>query len=273
MDTLFIGQNIIKLDSVDSTNDYANKLLSQELDRPLVHSRFKREGRNVFDGTVVYALSQRTGRGQRGNRWESEPYKNLTFSIVLYPIFIRAEEQFMLSKVVSLGICDYVNSVVTNPALNNFEYGVKIKWPNDINIGDEKVAGILIENSIRSNEITHSVIGVGVNVNQTRFSSDIPNPTSIKLITGENFDLEICLSELCSCIEARYLQLKSGKKEEISNDYLKVLYWYQQMSIYEINGNKFTAIMTGISDQGKLILEKEDGGIIECNFEEVSFVE
>ena len=268
MDTLFIGQNIIKLDSIDSTNDYANKLLSQELTSPARAG----SGRGVFDGTVVYALSQRTGRGQRGNRWESEPYKNLTFSIVLYPIFIRVEEQFMLSKVVSLGICDYVNSIVTNPALNNSEYGVKIKWPNDINIGEKKVAGILIENSIRSNEITHSVVGIGLNVNQTQFSSDIPNPTSLKLITGEIFDLEICLSELCSCVEARYLQLKSGKKKEISNDYLKVLYRYQQMSIYEINGNPFAAKITGISEQGKLILEKEDGGIVECNFKEVSFV-
>jgi len=268
MDTLFIGQKIIKLDSVGSTNDYANELLSHGL-----NLAYRQAGRGeVFDGTVVYALSQRAGRGQRGNRWESEPCKNLTFSIVLYPVFLGAEEQFMLSKVISLGICDYVNSVINNPAFNKVECGVKIKWPNDINIGDEKVAGILIENSIRNNEIVHSVIGVGLNVNQTRFGNNIPNPTSLKLITGENFDLEICLGDLCSCVEARYLQLKSGKKKEISNDYLKVLYRYQQMGIYEISGNPFAAKITGISEQGKLILEKEDGGIIECNFKEVSFV-
>ena len=270
MDTLFIGQIIIKLDSVDSTNNYANKLLSSSLNldnRTSVDSAEPQAGwGEVFDGTVVYALSQRAGRGQRGSGWESEPYKNLTFSIVIYPTFLSAEDQFMLSKVASLGIYDYVNSVTNNPEFNKFESGVKIKWPNDVNIGDAKVAGILIENSIRNNKIVSSIIGIGLNINQTRFGSDIPNPTSLKLISGKNLDLDICLSELCSCIEARYLQLKSGNKGEISNDYLKVLYRYKQMSIYEINGNPFTASITGISEQGKLILEKEDGAIIECDF-------
>ena len=209
MNTLFIGQNTIKLDAVGSTNDYASELLSRGL---------KRE--KVFEGTVVYALSQRAGKGQRGKKWESEPFKNLTFSIVFYPSFLSAQEQFMLSKAVSLGICDYVSSVINKEA--------KIKWPNDIKVGNEKIAGILIENSIRNNEIMHSIVGIGLNVNQTGFGKNIPNPTSLKLITGKNIDLEVCLGDLCSYLEARYLQLKSGKSKKINEDYEKSAVHSQQ---------------------------------------------
>ncbi|MFH1321105.1 MAG: biotin--[acetyl-CoA-carboxylase] ligase [Bacteroidota bacterium] len=267
-ETLFIGHRIIELNSVGSTNSYASELLNPDFNQ-----------NNVIEGTIVLAWSQYSGRGQRGYNWKSEPFKNLTLSIILYPAFLRAEEQFMLNKVISLGVCDYVCKV--HPCLlpkggesrhSKSPSSVKIKWPNDINIGDEKVAGILIENSIRNNKIVSSVIGIGLNVNQTRFSSAIPNPASLKLIIGKDFDLRTCLSELCSFIEARYLQLRSGKIERIDSDYLKSLYRYMQESSYEIQGKRFSAKITGVSNQGKLVLEKKSGTKVECDFKEIKFI-
>lgn len=262
METLFIGQKIIELDSVGSTNSYSSELLNPDFNR-----------NDVIEGTIVLAWSQLSGRGQRGYNWESEPFKNLTFSIVLYPVFLRAEEQFMLNKAISLGVCDYVCTVIDKHTENiGSGIDVKIKWPNDINIGDEKIAGILIENSIRNNKIVNSVIGIGLNVNQARFSSAVPNPASLKLIIGKNFDLRTCLRELCSFVEARYLQLRSGKIERIDSDYLKSLYRYRQESSYEIQKKRFSAKITGISNQGKLVLEKKSGAKVECDFKEIKFV-
>ena len=147
-----IETNIVVLQETDSTNNYANCQIAES---------------EVPEGAVFLAYSQKNGRGQANNQWESEAGKNLTFSLVLKPRFLEISDQFMISKVVTLGI---------HSSLKNYIGQLKIKWPNDMYAGDRKLGGILIENSILSGRITNSVIGIGLNINQEKFISNAPTP-------------------------------------------------------------------------------------------------
>lgn len=245
---MLIGKKIIKVESVDSSNNYALDLIKKS---------------KVVEGTVVWALEQTKGRGQINNYWESEKGKNLTFSIILFPGFLDVEQQFLLSKAVSLGIVDFVKTYVEN---------VSIKWANDIYVNDKKIAGILIENSIEGDKILSSIVGIGLNINQTVFISNAPNPVSLKLITGNDYDLEESLSLLCNFIESRYLQLKANELSRLNYDYLNALYRYNAFYTYESDGKQFTAKITGIAKSGRLILETKQGEIKEFDFNDVSFV-
>ena len=148
-------------------------------------------------GTVVTCRAQTAGRGQRGNTWEAEPGKNLTFSLMLRPRHISARRQFELSMAVSLGILDALDRLVDPARLT-------IKWPNDIYWDNLKLAGILIENSLSSSGIDRSIVGIGLNVNQTRFVSDAPNPVSLAAILGVEHDLDTLLRDVCDAIVARF---------------------------------------------------------------------
>ncbi len=164
------------LDSVWSTN---TELVSLELGYP--------------HGTVFSAHEQTAGRGQRGNKWEAEPRKNLTFSVLLRPRTIAPAESFVVSMLTSLSIVEALESFMP-------ETEIKIKWPNDIYVADKKLCGILIENSFSGGLIDYSVVGIGINVNQTEFLSDAPNPVSMAGITGSVFDLQSVLEEVCQQI-------------------------------------------------------------------------
>ncbi|MBI3502816.1 MAG: biotin--[acetyl-CoA-carboxylase] ligase [Bacteroidetes bacterium] len=259
MKTIFIGKNCIKLEKIHSTNSYLSDLTAEK---------------NLPEGTAVIADEQEQGRGQRGTNWQSEAGKNLTLSILLKPTFLKPDEQFILSKTISLGVLDFIFSINHQPLTINH---LKIKWPNDIYIGNKKVAGILIENSVSGNYLSHSIVGIGINVNQGKFLAELPNPTSLKLISGKNFDLENCLVELYSCVEKRYLQLRphpqplSHRRGEIDSDYLKNLYRLNEWADYNYKGETIMAKITGISKIGKLILETENKNL-ECDFKEVEFV-
>ena len=245
--TFFVSQNIIRLKCIDSTNNYAAQLLR--------HS-------DIFEGTAVVAEFQEKGKGQRGNRWESEKGQNLTFSIILKPAFIKPEQQFLLNKIISLAICDYLKSLEIKH--------VYIKWPNDILVNGKKIAGILIENIIRSGEIIHSIIGIGFNVNQTKFHS-AENPTSLKILTGENFSLDNCFEKISLFVEARYLKLKSSLLAA-DEDYLNQLFQLNDWKNYSIKRMNYIAKITGVSNHGFLILEKENGEIENCNVKEIIFL-
>lgn len=249
MNTLFIGQNRLELPLVDSTNNYALELVKTG---------------KIADGTLVWAHEQTAGRGQRGNEWQSGPQLNITLSIVLHPELI-ADKQFYLTKVISLGVAEFVSDMISDGSL------VKIKWPNDIYAGDKKIAGILIENILRGDQVGTSVIGIGLNVNQTEFGN-VLKATSFKLITGKKFDIKNCIDHLCEHIEPRYLQLKTNKQELLDTDYHKHLYRLDKLCDYEKNGQPFKAILTGVAEQGKLILKMENGEILSCDFKEVAFV-
>lgn len=247
--TLFTGNNLIDLRETDSTNNYALNLLKEK---------------QPFEGTVIRTFRQTVGRGQRYKHWESADFSNLTFSIIYYPVFLSVNRQFQLSKVVALGVADFVKKII------NYG-GIKIKWPNDIYIEEKKVAGILIENAVNSNKIISSVIGIGLNVNQIVFSADIPNPISLKIAAEKDFDLESCFRELCSTVEARYLQLKSGKDELINNDYHNLLFGLAEKRKFILNGNSETAQIDGVNEEGKLKL-KTASSIVECGLNEVQYI-
>lgn len=229
---LFTGTNVIDLESTDSTNNYALILLREK---------------QPFEGTVVRTFRQTLGRGQRQKQWESENFCNLTFSIIYYPVFLSVSRQFQLSKAISLGVADFVKSVTKSE-------NVKIKWPNDIYVGNKKIAGILIENTVSGNKISSAVIGIGLNANQTSFSAEIPNPVSLKMITGKSLDLEKCFQELCVSLEVRYMQLKGGKENLINEEYHKSLYGLNEQREFVINTKNTIAEIVGVDELGKLKL-------------------
>lgn len=255
MSALFTGSNLIELPSVDSTNNYAQSLLRQE---------------NIFEGTVVWARQQTQGRGQRGKQWESASDKNLTFSIIYYPVFLSAAWQFRLSMAVALGVLDSLKALFHK---NGREVdNLKIKWPNDIYYKDKKIAGILIENSVSQGNLSTSIIGIGLNVNQTDFSPELPNPSSLKLVLGQSFEIKVVLMSLCEFIEAGYLKLKANHETEIQQDYLNNLYRLDVSSGFLVGEREIKAAIKGIEPSGKLVLKKSDGEIQSYGLNEISMI-
>ena len=252
MKTLFVGQNIIHLKSVDSTNSYATELLRQII---------------VSDGTVIYTFEQEKGRGQRGNSWESEPNKNVAFSLILYPAFLSAEKQFLLTKMCSLALSDLMAELI---GFTDKPKQIHIKWPNDIYVNDKKIAGILIENNLRDHIIQSTVIGVGLNVNQLKFNST-KNATSLKQLADSAFDLLQVVEHLCKFMEARYLQLKGGKLETIDSAYLDRLYRLNIWAEYTANEQLFEGKIIGVSAAGKLRIELRSGEIKSFDLKEITF--
>lgn len=236
-------------ESVTSTNDVCQK----------------RSNLGAAEGLVIASEFQEEGRGQRGNRWESIQGLNLTFSVLLRPTFLQVSDQFYLLKATALAITDWLKAYVETGQ-------VKIKWPNDIYIGDKKVCGILIENSFFSQNLDTSIIGIGINLNQTSFSDDLPNPTSLLIETGKRIAPKTVLPEVVSCIQCRYLQLVDGNRNAIDNDYLNSIYRKDQLCRYYSNGHDFEATIIGVQPSGELILKTPKGEIRSFAFKEVSFV-
>jgi len=250
MKTQIAGTHLIRLDKINSTNLYALELLQKK---------------EIHEGTLIIAREQFSGRGQSKNRWESEPGQNLTFSIILHPAFLLPEKQFQLNKFISLALFDFVSELIPGQK-------VTIKWTNDIYINDKKVAGILINNVIQGNSFLHSVIGIGLNINQTQFTSDAPNPVSLKMITGKNYDLEECLNALCRCIDKRYFQLMSGKTENIDNEYFTHQYRLGYFCPFLYKGEKVIAKITDFDSFGRLLLVMENGGRLSCDQQDLRYV-
>jgi BirA family biotin operon repressor/biotin-[acetyl-CoA-carboxylase] ligase len=235
---LFVGQTLVILKEAASTNNYLKELLSNS--------------KPVADGTVIMAESQYAGRGQQSNRWHSEAGKNLTFSLLLKTGFLALQQQFDLTRAISLGVVTGLQEATGLP--------IQIKWPNDIYYGDKKLGGILIENLVQGSTIKNSVIGIGLNINQESFPSEIPNPTSVKQILQKDYDLNALLSQICGYIEAWYLKLKAGKLDEIREQYLANLYWLnQQHNFLSDDGEQFAGTITGVRNNGFLVLSTKNG--------------
>jgi BirA family biotin operon repressor/biotin-[acetyl-CoA-carboxylase] ligase len=216
------------------------------------------------EGTVLFTNNQTAGRGQRGNRWEAAPEQNLTFSLVLYPKFLTIQEQFCLTISISLAIFDLLTELpLKNP---------QIKWPNDLYVGEMKVGGMLIENLIKGNQLEASVVGIGLNVNQTQFSTAAA--TSLKLETGQFFNREELICKLLLSIEKRYLQLKrlGRNREGMVNEYLKAMLGYQQTRIFRAGSIVFSGIITGIDSIGRLLVEDRQGLTQPYAIKEIEFV-
>jgi len=230
MQRLLMGNSIIRLHSVDSTNNHAKWLL--------------KKNKSLAEGTVIIADSQEQGRGQYGNNWVTESGKNLTFSIILYPKFLKASEQFLLNQAICLGLVECIQTKVSQQ--------VSIKWPNDILVERKKVCGILIENNIMKDALSESIIGIGLNVNQTDFPISVLNATSLKLISNNNIDLEELLQELLGCIEKYYLKIMHGQKDFIREHYLQILYQYKKNSDFRINNEVVQGVIEGVNQLGQL---------------------
>lgn len=236
---------MLSLPSCHSTNDILAKLVPK---------------RELFEGAVVVADHQTAGKGQRGNSWEAEPGKNLTFSILLKPTFLAIEEQFYLYIISALGIYDFLKEYMSQ--------GIQIKWPNDVLYYDSKIAGVLIENTIRSRTIDNTIVGIGLNINQIEFKND--NAVSLAMLCKQEFQLEALLQELVLCLEKRYLQLKNNKQNILMEDYLAHLYWLGEKRMFHA-GEYFTGEIQGIDERGRLKI-LSNGRIRLFNFKEVSFV-
>jgi BirA family biotin operon repressor/biotin-[acetyl-CoA-carboxylase] ligase len=215
------------------------------------------------EGTVVITAFQKAGKGQSGAQWNSEPGKNLLMSVLLFPHELPVKKIFMLNKVVALAVRDLISEFVPE---------VKIKWPNDIYVADKKICGMLIENSLRGNQIQYSIAGIGLNINQGVFPTEILNPTSLKIITGKIFSVDEIFSPLCSHLESRYLQLKAGQEEKLNRDYISSLYRFGEKCFYEDAHGKFSAQIENVDEDGRLCLLKEDGCKTKYAMKEVRFL-
>lgn len=232
--TLFIGQTLVFMPECHSTNDEVARLSNE---KP--------------EGFVVITNSQTKGRGQRGNAWVTEPGKNLTFTILLKPGFLQANEQFVLTQAIALGITDFLQQHVKGI--------IKIKWPNDILINQKKICGILIENALRGTSIQHSTVGIGLNVNQEHFT--IPHATSMIQLANHPFELAEVFNSLLEKIEARYLQLRSDRSN-IERDYLQKLYWLHESHSFKSGEKQFKGVITGIDAVGRIKINTPSGEAI-----------
>jgi BirA family biotin operon repressor/biotin-[acetyl-CoA-carboxylase] ligase len=251
VETLFIGRNRIELDTLVSTNTHALELIRQK---------------NQPEGTVVITPSQTGGRGNRGNTWESAPGKNLSMSIILKPHFLALDLQFDLSRIVSLAL-----SALLDELIDNELHPVRIKWPNDVYIGNRKIAGILIENVIQDSKLSASVIGIGLNVNQTVFIH-APSAVSLQQLESKSFDLLVVEEKLCKYVEVYYLQLISGKRLQLEKEYLDKLYWLNEEHLYKSKSRPFKGVITGVNVQGKLKIRMVSGEVQEFDLKEIQFV-
>ena len=210
------------------------------------------------------AVDQHDGRGQKGTVWQSEPGKNLTFSLLLTPTFLDPNDQFMLTAAISLAVVRWLESVT--------QVAVKIKWPNDLYVGDRKIGGILIENILKGKVWKSAVVGIGINVNQTTFPDAIDKKTtSVKQILHRDCELSNLLTDLCKHIERAYLVLKSGRFDAVLTDYKQQLYRLGELHPFLVDGIKVGGILRGVTEKGRLQLDF-NGHFVDFDIKEIAFV-
>ena len=244
--TLFVGQQLYYLPVCESTNSEAQQLLIKN---------------NATEGCTVLTSEQTNGRGQRGNSWEAEPGKNITLSVILSPVFLPVRQQFYLNMAVSLAVLDLLH-----------EYGVtnaQVKWPNDLYVKDKKLGGILIENTINSYSLQHSIIGIGLNINQVSFGVD--TATSLAAVTRTSINLEGVTCRLLELLEKRYIELRSVRHAKLKYEYLQSLYRYQETHPFIVDGKRTEGCIAGVDEEGRLGVEL-DGELRFFGFKEIAFV-
>jgi BirA family biotin operon repressor/biotin-[acetyl-CoA-carboxylase] ligase len=247
MNTLFTGLNCIELQSIDSTNNYAASLLKQT---------------NVPEGTVILAHEQTRGRGQRNAVWHSEPHKNLTFSVIYKPVFLSLSEQFILSKLTAISLLKLLTAYTNQ---------VKIKWPNDILVNNKKIAGVLIDNIVSGSTINYTIIGVGINVNQSLFNAGL-NATSLFLENNVLYDIKVVLEQFCSILELYYIKLRNNHTKEIEEIYLQHLLGLNRWLRFIYEGRMIEAMITGVCSAGKLKLLTRDMQHLKVDVKEIKFI-
>lgn len=247
--------------SIDSTNLQAH--------RELAHAH---------EGSVWVADFQTAGRGQRGNTWESGAGQNLLFTVLLKPDFLHVAKQFAISQITALAIVKYLEIKGLSP---------KIKWPNDIYIGDKKICGILIEHTVAGANLSASILGIGININQTKFCSDAPNPISLALASnGVEFnrpgELTVVLEQLMGIYDSIY---SVGSAERVENgealsainaEYHKYLYrkgeWHKFLEIEGEKKEEIEGKILGVNDFGCLLLECPNGSVKDFSFQQIRYI-
>ena len=244
-----IGKPFIELQSIDSTNKYA---------MALVHGDLLPDGQGeIQHGMAIFSHEQTAGKGQRGKNWVSEKGSNIALSILLNPFPLSVPDQFKLSVCIAVSTWDLFSKYADDET--------RIKWPNDLYWRDRKAGGVLIENVVGSSESgvqsresgkwQTSVIGIGINVNQTSFPVDLPNPVSLKQLTGKNFETIELAKELCSIIEKNYQLLIAGNFEILFNKYQTHLYKKDEKVKLKKGNRVFETTIKGISETGQLITQ------------------
>ncbi len=238
----------IHLEQIDSTNAYLQRQQSE----------------HDIRNWVVSADEQTAGKGMGSNGWESEVGKNLTFSLALDMGFLPAERQFLLSETVPLGIIEVLDTLLPSEKLS-------IKWPNDIYFENRKLAGILINSTVKANMMDVSIIGIGLNVNQMKFQDWPTHPISLKMVTGKEYDLKPLLEQIAERILIKVQQLKSSPTS-IEKDYLKRLFRYRTWADYEVEGKVLRLFMTGIDSFGRLQLLDTENKPYCFDIKEIRFI-
>lgn len=232
MKQAIFGREFIHLSDVDSTNNFAAKLLSENL---------------CQNGAVIMADLQTQGKGQRGNVWQSEPGKNLLCSFVFMPDNLAVVSQFVLTCATSLALLE---------TLRKFNIEAKIKWPNDIFVNGKKITGILIENQILGVNIQRSIIGIGLNVNQREFGE--LSATSILNETSEKHTPRMVVNQLMNSMSNQMKLVNDSKYDELKSNYESKIYRLNQLSNYSDEMGEFQGIIRGTTEVGKLIIEREN---------------
>lgn len=239
--------NIVRLESTVSTNTWVAQN-EETLPTP----------------SFVYCHEQTAGRGQRGNSWESEPGKNITASLFFHPLDFEAKDQFIISEAIALAITEFLQQFGIQP---------KVKWPNDIYVDDKKICGILVEHSVTGRNITRTIAGFGININQTIFLSNAPNPVSLKILTGLEYDLTKLRMSLIELLE-KYLKILD-KSEFIHTRFHKLL-WRLDGNYYNFydrkKGENINAKIDSVAINGILSLQTKEGENRQYAFKEVEFI-
>lgn len=220
-------------------------------------------GAQYGHGDVIWAERQTAGRGQRGHTWTSPEGVNLLFSVVLCPTFLPPGEQFLLSQGVALALVDTFAACGID---------TRIKWTNDIYAGDRKLTGILIEHRLTGGRLERTVVGVGINVNQTVFDPALPNPTSMALETGRTFDREEVLTQFRAALMRRYAALEAGGGASFAAEYRRRMYRLDERQLFRLpDGTLFTGIVRGVGPTGALQVEHPGGAVRDYLFREIEF--
>lgn len=227
-----IGEPFFELCEVDSTNNYAMRQVQAQM---AVH------------GFAWFAAYQNAGKGQRGKAWNAVRGENITLSVVTEPTFLSVDNQFLLNATVALACFDFFSKYALAET--------SIKWPNDIYWKDRKAGGILIENIIQGKEWKFAIVGTGININQTFFPEHLPNPVSLKQITGKTFDVINLVKELCNHLETRWKQLRNRKHDQLLQEYEQHLYKLQKKAIFKKDNEIIHAVITGVKENGELLVD------------------
>lgn len=249
LQTLFTGKNQIHFPEIPSTNEYALNLISKT---------------NPPEGTCIIADFQSEGRGQIGSRWHSAPGKNLLITYIFHPKWLDIRYQFYLNIISSLAVSDLVQ-----------HYGVtsSIKWPNDIFVGNKKIAGILNQNILKGNTIKGTAMGIGLNVNETDFPIELEYSTSLAKFNGQEYNIFEVMHRLSEYLEHYYLQLKAGEMTSLNDKYHQRLYLRNIEAPFELpDGKRFKGRILEVDKDGRLVILHDTGAMFSYAFKEVKYL-